>query len=104
MTLWPFVLIALAAFAGGYLTSAGLDRHSCVLCGEPLPRIHPYAQCDTSEVDAVQAEAMESLAAIAMHLAQSQDAYERGFQEGLARCAGQEQQRDAEALAGGHDA
>lgn len=40
-----YALTALSAFSVGYLTSAVRDRHACLICHAPLPRVHADARC-----------------------------------------------------------
>ncbi len=43
--IWTYVLVALAAASAGYLASALRDRHACVICHQPLPRVCLDARC-----------------------------------------------------------
>lgn len=40
-----YVLVALAAGAAGYLIAAVRDRHCCVICYRPLPRVCADGRC-----------------------------------------------------------
>jgi len=42
---WALALIAVAAFAGGYLMAVGTSTPRCVVCAKQLPRVCPDGRC-----------------------------------------------------------